>query len=148
VLVEGDLVNRVLFFGEGAGALPTGSAVVADIIAIARNITSGYAGNNIWLKLDPAKRIRPMDEVETRYYLRMSIADRAGVLAQIARVLGDNEISISSAIQLEADIAAQAAEIVIMTHPALEKSLQVAIRELDKLDVVREISNFIRVEII
>ena len=147
VLVEGDLVNKVLFFGEGAGALPTSSAVAADIVATAQNIARGYSGNP-GLKLDAAKRIKPMDDVETRYYLRLSVADRAGVLAQIARVLGDNNISISSAIQLEADTAAQTAVIVIMTHPALEKGMQSALAALQKLDVVREISNFIRVEII
>jgi homoserine dehydrogenase len=87
-----------------------------------------------------------MTEIETRYYLRMNVADRPGVLAQIAKILGDHLISISSVIQKEADSAAQTAEIVIMTHPAQEKSMQPALRELAQLDVVKEISNFIRVE--
>ena len=145
VLVEGDLVNKVLFFGEGAGAKPTSSAVVADIVSSAQNIARGFAGKPK-LKLDSGKRIKPMAEVGTRYYLRMDIADRAGVLAKIAKVLGDSDISISSAIQLETNIAAQSAEIVIMTHPAQEKGMQKALGALEKLEVVKEISNFIRVE--
>jgi len=87
-----------------------------------------------------------MSEVATRYYLRMSVADQAGVLAQITRVLGDNRISISAVIQKEADTITQTAEIVILTHPAIEASMQKAIYEMGQLDVVKEISNFIRVE--
>jgi homoserine dehydrogenase len=88
-----------------------------------------------------------MSEIITRYYIRMNIADRAGVLAQIAGVLGDHNISISSAIQEEADELAQTAEIVIMTHPAQEKAMLKALEELDCLEGVKEINNFIRVEV-
>jgi homoserine dehydrogenase len=145
ILVEGDLVGKVLFFGEGAGALPTSSAVIADIISSAQDIIFGVGNKAKW-RLESGKSIKPMTEIETRYYLRMNVADRPGVLAQIAKILGDHLISISSVIQKEADSAAQTAEIVIMTHPAQEKSMQPALRELAQLDVVKEISNFIRVE--
>jgi homoserine dehydrogenase len=145
VLVEGDLVGKVLFFGEGAGALPTSSAVIADIVSSAQDVALGVSGKAGW-KLESGKRIKPITEIETRYYLRMNVADRPGVLAQIAKVLGDHLISISSVIQQEADSAAQAAEIVIMTHPAQEKAMQQALEELEHLDVVKEISNFVRVE--
>jgi len=145
VLVEGDLVGKVLFFGQGAGALPTSSAVIADIVSAARKVVLG-AGSKVRKKLESGKSVKPMSEVETRYYLRMSIADRPGVLAQISRILGDLTISISSAIQEEADSATQTAEIVLMTHPAQEKAMQQALSELAKLDAVKEISNFIRVE--
>ena len=87
-----------------------------------------------------------MSEIETRFYIRMNIADSAGVLAQIARVLGDNDISIASAIQKESDELSQTAEIVIMTHPAREKAVQQALGELERLDAVKEINNSIRVE--
>jgi homoserine dehydrogenase len=87
-----------------------------------------------------------MSEIETRYYLRMNITDRSGVLAQITKVLGDHQISISSVIQKEVDSAAQTAEIVIMTHPAQEKAMQQALEELTQLTVVKEIGNFVRVE--
>ena len=145
ILVEGDLVDKVLFFGQGAGPLPTGSAVIADIVSSARKITLGMSSKARW-KLEPGKSIKPMSEIETRYYLRMNIADQPGVLAQIAKILGDNQISISSAIQKETDSAAQTAEIVLMTHPAREKAMQQALGELNQLAIVKEISNFIRVE--
>jgi len=87
-----------------------------------------------------------MSDVITRYYLRLNIADRPGVLAQIARVLGEHQISISSAIQELADPVAETAEIVVITHSAQEKNMQSALSELGKLTVVKEIGNFIRVE--
>ncbi|MFC1912809.1 homoserine dehydrogenase [Chloroflexota bacterium] len=146
VQVEGDLVGRVLFFGEGAGALPTSSAVIADIVSAAQEICLGVDSRAIW-KLEPGKVLKPMADIETRYFLRLDIADRPGVLAQISRVLGDHNISISSAIQKLADSVAQTAEIVIITHPAREKAMQSALKELDNLTVVKEINNFVRVEI-
>jgi len=144
VLVEGDLIGKVTFLGEGAGALPTSSAVIADVVSAAREITSG--GGRVTWRLKPGKKVKPMSEIKTRFYIRMNIADRAGVLAQIAKVLGDNKISIASAIQKEADALSRTAEIVIMTHPAREKAVQEALSELKRLDTVREINNSIRVE--
>ena len=145
VLVEGDLVDKVLFYGQGAGPLPTSSAVISDIVAEARDIILGV-GNRFQVKLDSKARIKPISEIETRYYLRLTVADQAGVLAQITKVLGDRQISISSVIQKEADSAAQTAEAVIMTHPAREKAMQQALGELKNLVIVKEIGNFIRVE--
>ena len=145
VLVEGDLVGKVLFFGEGAGALPTSSAVIADIVSAAQDIVLGVGSRARW-KLEEGKRIRSMFEIETRYYLRLNVADRPGVLAQISKVLGDHLISIASVIQKEADSLAQTAELVIMTHPAKESAMQPALEMLAQLSVVKEVSNFIRVE--
>ena len=145
VLVEGDLVDKVLFYGQGAGPLATSSAVVSDIVAEARDIVLN-AGNRFQVRLDAEALIKPMAEIETRYYLRLTVADQAGVLAQITRVLGDRQISIASVIQKEADSVAQTAEAVIMTHPAKEKAMQLALSELKNLSGVREIGNFIRVE--
>jgi len=158
VQIEGDLVGKVLFYGEGAGALPTSSAIVADVIAAAKGIIQrkelgtrkwAQGGGDLFLvprSSFPVKAIKPTSELETRYYLRMSVADRPGVLAQIAKVLGDRSISISSVIQKEADVATKTAEIVIMTHPAREQFMQQALKEMEKLPVVKEICNFIRVE--
>jgi len=87
-----------------------------------------------------------MSNIKTRYYFRLNVADRPGVLAQISKVLGDNSISISSVIQKESDPISQTAVIVIMTHPAEEKAVQKALGEIRQLTVVKEISNFIRVE--
>jgi homoserine dehydrogenase len=145
ILVEGDLVGKVLFFGEGAGALPTSSAVIADIVSSAQDIILGVGNKAKW-RFESGKSIKPMAEIETRYYLRMNVTDRPGVLAQISKILGDHLISISSVIQKETDSVPQTAEIVIMTHPAQEKAMQQALSKLARLDVVGEISNFIRVE--
>ena len=90
--------------------------------------------------------VKPMAQIQTRYYLRIAVADRPGVLAQIAKALGDHLISISSVIQKEVDEDAQTAEIVIMTHLAQEAAVQKALREVGGLPVVKEIGNFIRVE--
>ena len=145
VQIEGDLSGRVIFYGRGAGSDPTANVIVADAIHLAQDIKLGI---NVRpeLPLDLPKLIKPMAEIETRYYLRMTIADQAGVLAQITKVLGENLISISSAIQKEADKRSQSAEIVIMTHPAREQAMQRAVSQMEKLEVVKEISNLIRVE--
>jgi homoserine dehydrogenase len=145
VLVDGDLTGQVTFTGKGAGPLPTSSAIVADVIRIAKDIAAGAA-------VPPAFEARnkrdviAMEDIITRYYIRMSIADQPGVLAQIARTLGDHNISIASAIQKQADASTFAAEIVIMTHPAREKEMQAAFSEFKTLPAVKEISNFVRVE--
>ncbi len=145
VQVEGDLVGRVLFYGQGAGASPTSSAVIADIINLAQRINLGVKITPR-LRLDSTKRMKPISEIETRYYLRMRTVDRPGVLAKIAKILGDNLISISSVIQKETDVASQTAEIVLMTYPAQESAMQKAMSEIERLDVMKEISNFVRVE--
>ncbi len=144
ILVEGDLVGKVIFYGRGAGPDPTSSAVIADVVSVAQDIILG-AGSRVHWAPQP-KTIKPMSELITRYYIRMSTADQAGVLAQITRVLGENSISISAVIQKETNISTQSAEIVIMTHPANEALMQKALKEMGKLSVVKEISNFIRVE--
>jgi homoserine dehydrogenase len=143
--VEGDLVGKVIFYGQGAGPSATSSAVVADIINIAQNINRGTSSAPK-LPFASERTIKPMAEIETRYYVRMSVADRPGVLAQISKILGDHSISISSVIQKEADPSTQIAEIMIMTHPANEQEVQQALKEAEQLPVVKEISNFVRVE--
>jgi homoserine dehydrogenase len=145
VQVEGDLVGKVLFMGEGAGAKPTSSAVIADVVSSARKIVLGIGSISIW-KADSKLKIKPIDEIETQYYIRLNAADRPGVLAKVATVFGNNKISIASAIQPESDDKTHTAEIVIMTHPAREKDMQKALRQLERLDVVKEVANFIRVE--
>jgi len=145
VQVDGDLTGRVLFYGRGAGAAPTSSAILADLISLAQDIHLGI-NTRPKLRLDPARVLKPMADIHTRYYLRMSVADRPGVLAQIAKILGDHLISIASVVQKEADEKAQTAELVIMTHPAREQAVQEALRKVEGLPVVEEINNFVRVE--
>ena len=145
VQVEGDLVGRVLFQGQGAGSLPTSSAIVADVLDAARSIVGGSPE-----RPSPPPRqtvsMRPMSEMRTRYYMRMMVVDSPGVLARIAHVLGVHQISIASVIQKEADRQAQTAEIVIMTHEAQEEAVQQALQGMERLPVVAEIGNFLRVE--
>jgi homoserine dehydrogenase len=125
--------------------MPTASAVVADIIDAARSL-AGDTAPPLALNLSEDVRIRPMSELETKYYLRLSVADRPGVLGQIAGVLGAMDISIASVIQKEADEVAQTAEIVLMTHRAREASMQQALRMLEELEVVAAVGNMVRVE--
>ena len=143
--VQTDLAGRVLFHGRGAGDMPTTSAILADVMDIARNIVSGIEAPPL-PSLTADVHISPMDALETKYYMRMNVVERPGVFAQILKVLGDLDISIASAIQKETDDDARRAEIVLMTHRAKEASVQSALKAIDKLQVVNEIGSLIRVE--
>ncbi len=145
IQVEGDLLDRVLFEGPGAGPQATSSAVVADVLNAAHTLTHGGGQPLRWTARD-ALVLRPIDDLRTRYYMRMTVADRPGVLARIAAVLGNNQISIATFIQKESNEADQTAEIVMTTHEAQEKAVQTALREVAALDVVHEIGSFIRIE--
>jgi homoserine dehydrogenase len=149
VQVEGDLLGRVLFQGPGAGPLPTASAIVADVMDAAHSVAAAKAGRRVvrlpW-RAGRSLPVKSIAELTTRYYLRMEVADRPGVLAQIARCFGDNGVSIASVIQKESDEVAQTAELVIMTHVAREESVQKTIKEAGKLAVVSRIGNLLRVE--
>ena len=132
VQVEGDLAGRVLFEGAGAGARPTASAVLADVLEVARDVATGRLPPEA-ATYAPA-RVRPPDRILTRHYLRLTVADHAGVLAGIAGILGRHEISLASVIQVEADARARTAEIVITTHPAIAGRLQEALGEIAALE--------------
>ncbi len=143
--VQTDLAGRVLFHGRGAGDMPTTSAVLADVVGIARNLVSDVEAPPL-PALNADVRINPISALETKYYMRMNVIERPGVFAQILKVLGDLDISIASAIQKETDDAARRAEIVLMTHRAKEESVQAALQAIHKLEVVNEIGSLIRVE--
>lgn len=145
VEMEGDLVGSVLFHGRGAGAMPTTSAVLGDVLEIAWGM-SGSTAPASTVPLDNETTHRSISDLVTRYYIRITAQDRSGVLAQMAAILGNLQISIASVIQKEADPQAQTAELVITTHPSRERDVQQALQELEKLDVVKEIGNFLRVE--
>lgn len=147
IYVSGDLVGNVLFYGQGAGPSATSSAVIADVINIAQNINARRDNTPRFIP-EKTSGILPMEGIQTRYYFRMNVLDQAGVLSKISAVMGNQGISISSVIQKESDPSNRTAEIVIMTHPATEKAVQAAMKVINKLKVVKEISNFIRVEAI
>ncbi|MEK7692667.1 MAG: homoserine dehydrogenase [Chloroflexota bacterium] len=143
VEIEGDLMSRVLFQGPGAGSLPTTSAVVADALDAAVSIS-----NRVYWPLSSRReaglRVMPMDDVRTRYYLRIGVADRPGVLASIAGALSERQISIASVIQKEVD-GQDTAEIVIMTHDAREADLQRALRDIRGIAGVVDVDQVVRV---
>ena len=145
VEVEGDLIDRVVFHGPGAGREPTTSAVVADLIEVGRSICSGLATNPPE-GVDRSLAVADVASLVVRYYLRLWIADRPGVLAQIARVLGEMDISIASVLQKDSDPSTGTAEIVITTHPARESAVQRSLTMLEGLEVVSSVRNMIRIE--
>ena len=145
VEVAGEPVGRTFFHGLGAGADPTTSAVLGDLVHVGRTLVTG--GRPLRRVPDDAPlTVKEMADVETRYYFRVNVPDRAGVLSQITRVLGDLDISIASIIQKDADPRAGTAEIVITTHPAREAAVQQSLALLEGLDVVKVVNNMIRLE--
>jgi homoserine dehydrogenase len=144
VFVEGDLVGQVLLVGQGAGGRPTASAVVGDLVDLARSIRRGVQSRPSF-SFDDRIGVVPMGEVRTRAYYRIRVDDRAGVLAAIGQVFAEEGVSISSFIQKDAFSHDQTAELVVTTHPSLEAALQRARRRMAELPPVRAVSSFLRV---
>ncbi|MCK5655651.1 MAG: homoserine dehydrogenase [Candidatus Aureabacteria bacterium] len=136
VLVEGDFVGNILYYGLGAGEKPTASAVVSDILDISRNILSGKSKPFILDFPNSRKKVKPMGKIRSRYYFRFRVIDKPGVLSKIAGVLGKHQISISSVIQKERN-KGSAVPIVVMTHKACEKDVQKAIKLIDNLGMIK-----------
>ena len=139
VQIEGDLVGRVLFIGRGAGPGPTSSAVLADVLDVARDIVAGRTP-----LAAPEQRVLPVHPPalhRSRYYLRVTVQDCPRVLARLAGVLGEHEISIASVIQFETDDDARTAELVITTHHAPGSAMEAALSEIRALDAVVEVGN-------
>jgi homoserine dehydrogenase len=145
VQIEGDLTGTVLFQGRGAGAAPTSSAVVADLLDLAHAIVLGARERKYWGP-EAETPIRGLDALETRYYLRITVSDRPGVLARIAQALGDAEVSIAAVVQKEREGDTGTADLVIMTHRAKETAVRAAMREIEQLPIVAGIRSFLRVE--
>ena len=143
IYVRGDFVQDVMFYGRGAGSMPTGSAVAGDVIDIARNINFGANGRLPCTCFDK-KEVEDMDDVTSKYYIRMLVADRPKVLAGIANVFGDHDVSIATVAQ--EDLHGDNAEIVMITHKVVERNFRKAIELISKLPVVAEVCNWIRVE--
>lgn len=145
----GDFIGPVMFYGRGAGMDPTASAVVGDIIEIARNIMAGIGRRcaPLGYRDDAVANLalKPMGEIESKYYIRFSAVDRPGVLAKISGVLGSYNISIESMVQ-SARMAGEEVPIVIMTHEALERDIRKALDEIDTFDIIMRKSQLIRIE--
>ena len=146
VYVEGDAVGATLYYGRGAGDMPTGSAVVSDIVDIAKGITTG-SGAGLFMPVSLGKTKSPMnmDDVRAMYYFRFSAIDKPGVLSKISGILGKHNISIASVIQKGRRIG-RAVPLVVLTHQAREKDVATAVKEINRLSNVAGKSVFIRVE--
>jgi len=148
--VVGDAVDKNIFIGRGAGAFPTASAVIGDLVEISRNIISNHCGGRVppqsfLMGSIREVAIKDISDIVTSYYLRFSVVDKPGVLSKISGVLGKNNISISSVIQKGRHTQA-AVPVVIMTHEARERDIRLALEEIDQLDVVLEKTVLLRVE--
>ncbi len=148
--IRGDAVGSILLYGQGAGMMPTGTAVVSDVIELARNIFSGIRervpplsfGHDAIVKIKP----KPMDDVITNYYMRFSALDKPGVLSNISGILGKNNISIASVIQKGRAKGDEDVPIVMITHEARERDVRSALSEIDLLDVINKPSILYRIE--
>ena len=140
VLVQGDAVGQTLYYGAGAGAEPTASAVVADLVDVTRLATVDPGNRVPHLAFQPDQmteaRILPISEVETAYYLRMRVQDRAGVLADITRILADREISIDAMVQKEPAQGEAETDIILLTHRTVERNMDEAITRIEALPTV------------
>ena len=146
IFVRGDLVGENLFYGKGAGALPTSSAVVADIVAIAKNSTCKCpCKNGAGSSKKEVIGVKPMDDVRTRYYLHFFTVDKPGVLAKVSGILGKHDISIASVTQ-KASKSAKVVPIVMMTHEAKESDMNAALVEINGLKLSKTKAVRIRVE--
>ncbi len=150
VLVKGDAVGPTLYYGAGAGAEPTASAVVADLVDVTRVLTADPENRVPHLAFQPSELsdlpILPMEEVETAYYLRMSVADQPGVLARITGILGDAGISIEAVKQKEPAEGETQVPLVMLTHRVQERRMNEAIARIEDLQAVTGAVTRIRVE--
>ncbi|MEO6206263.1 MAG: homoserine dehydrogenase [Mycobacteriales bacterium] len=141
VFVEGASAGQLMFYGRGAGGSPTASAVLGDLVAVARNALSGArgAGESSYADL----RVRPMGEIVTRYHISLDVADKAGVLAAVANAFATQDVSIRTVRQ---EGHAGDASLVVVTHTATDAALQAVVEELRGLDSVRAVASVMRVE--
>lgn len=140
IYIEGDLTGPLIFYGQGAGKLPTASAVISDVISLIRGLNNK---EEMYCLPKYKLKIKDMEEVKSKYYIRFSAYDKPGVLADIAGILGEYKISIASVIQKErGDIV----PVVMLTHEAKEGNLRNAIQKIDNLETIKNKSLIIRVE--
>lgn len=150
VEVTGDLCGQIILHGQGAGRDATTSAVMGDILNIVRSIDNSDGPPPLPFSNDPSNGsqvdVQPIDELSSAYYMRLTCADQAGVLAQIARILGEGNISIATVIQKDTDPGSGTAQLVVTTYPSREANVQTALAAVAKLGVVLSVNNLIRIE--
>ena len=147
--IVGDAADSVFLYGQGSGMMPTASAVVSDIVDIARDVRKGIAGRVPPRVLDEEAieeiRLMPFDQIRTNYYFRFSAVDRPGVLSRISGILGANDISIATVIQ-KGRMQGGAVPIVMTTYKARERDVRRALEDIDRLDIVMGKTVLIRIE--
>ena len=143
VFVRGDAVGEIMHFGRGAGKMPTASAVVGDIIEIGRNLLS-QSNARIGCTCYESKTILGIQELQAKYYVRMTVEDRPGVLAGIAGVFGNNRVSIATVLQKTSE--AGMAELILITHKVREQDLRDSLTDLKGMSIIGAINNVIRLE--
>ena len=144
VFVKGDAIGEAMFYGPGAGELPTASAVVGDIIDVARNIVNNCT-NRVKSTLYNEIPVMSKDDIKTRYYIRLHVKDEPGAMAKISSILGEEKVSLASVIQKQINEKNEA-ELVVITHLVKEKQLMKALKIISELPIVAEVSSLIRVE--
>lgn len=146
IYVSSDLAGNLLFYGPGAGALSAASAVVSDLVDLSQDLMAGLFRSTLNIVADKSiKKLRKIDEIESRYYIRFMALDKPGVLAKISGILGKFGISIASVTQKERH-RVQVVPVVMVIHNAREKNLRLALGEIDRLGVIKKPSVAIRME--
>jgi len=145
VYVNSQALGQSMYYGRGAGMMPTAVAVVSDVIEIARTLLAGTPESRARPPARAQRRIRDIGELESRYYLRFGVEDRPGVLAQLAGILGEHEVSIAEVVQEGRRDPARAATVVIVTHRARESHVQAALRAIDQLPASVEPTHLVRI---
>ena len=143
IFIKGNAIGEAMFYGRGAGSRPTASAVIADIVSLARGIVSGEV-HEIGVQVLEQKQLCPIEETVSAYYVRLLVADMPGVLGAIATAFGEEGVSLNSVIQTRK--VGDLAEIVAITHHVKHRRIERAKRTLDSMPVVTRISSVIRVE--
>jgi homoserine dehydrogenase len=143
VYVHGEAVGETMFYGRGAGELPTATSVVSDIVAVAKNVKLGVTGQRAVAPFKE-KKLKSEEQITSKYFLRLHVADKAGVLAKITQSFADRDVSLGSVIQQPLD--ENGAEIIIVTHDASKANMNQLLKDLGKMDFLKGIESYYRVE--
>ncbi|REK75938.1 homoserine dehydrogenase [Paenibacillus paeoniae] len=144
VYVYGEAVGETMFYGAGAGELPTATSIVADLVAVVKNLKLGVNGKHSGIAFKET-RLKTDEQISSKYFLLLHVADRAGVLARITQVFADAEVSLESVLQ-QPNPTNPEAEIIIITHDASKAAIQKVLGTFDSLDVVHKVKSVYRVE--
>lgn len=144
VYVHGEAVGETMFYGPGAGGMPTATSIVADLVAVVKNLKLGVNGKQ-GIMTYKEKKLKTDEQISSKYFLLLHVADRAGVLARITQVFADFEVSLESVLQQPNPVNPEA-EIIVITHDANKAAMQKVLQTFEELDVIRKVKSVYRVE--